>query len=188
MCRIRVLGILLAGLLLGGSAHSADERPKSAKAEAAAKDFEKEVARLDEDYRKLYGEAKAVYVKRLDEARADALEKKDLEEAQRIVALVKGLEDESPTKQMLTARQRLANSTWTWSDNQRTVTLHSNGTLTTNWMKDAKGGWMLNPDLTVTWWSTGHPWATIMKFNKDFTTHESYVPEQNIPRSGKRLK
>jgi hypothetical protein len=90
--------------------------------------------------------------------------------------------------QVAAVRHRLAGTTWEWEPGKSTLSLKTDGTVAASWLPDATGRWYVNPDLTVVWWCTGHPWATVMKFNENYTAHESVVPKHELPRAGKRIK
>ena len=180
----RLLGasVVSASLCLLGSA--APDGPSSAR--KAAEEFQSAVVQLDEDFQKGLAPARVDYAAALTEARKAALEKNDLEEAQRIAAAIKGVEAIPSPARALGLRHRLAGTTWEW-DGDKTLTLNADGTVAASWMPKDAGRWYVNPDLTVVWWSVGHPWASVVKFNANYTAHESHVPGENLPRSGKRV-
>ena len=160
--------------------------PKSAPALKAADDFQSEIVKLDEDFQKALEPLKADYAKALNEARKAALEKNDLDEAQRLAAAAKGLETMVAPVRATGLRHRLAGTTWEW-DGDKSLALNADGTVTASWMPKDTGRWYVNPDLTVVWWSTGHRWLSVMKFNANYTAYESHVPGENLPRAGNRL-
>jgi len=185
---ILLAAILVAALSLSSDGKVDDPKFKSMSAKKALDDFKRERAKLEEPYRKGLEKARTDYVKALEEARKQAIKDNDLEEAQRIVATLKEIDDVVTANKMATVRQRLANSKWEWVGREHTIVLNADGTMSATWMPNAKGYWYVNADLTVFWWSTGHGVACVMRFNADFTAHDSYTPKENLPRSGKRIK
>lgn len=189
MKRLTLVAFLAAGLLTVGTARTQEDRPRSSPARVATAEFEADVSRLDEEYRKKYAEVRAAYAKAMEGARQTALEKKDLDEAQRILETVKKVADEPYPRTIAAVRSRVANSSWVWhAPDEQIVTFHGDGTMTMNWAKGAKGFWHVNPDLTVVWWTPRYSNVNVMRFNRDFTAHDSYVPDKNLPRSGRRLR
>lgn len=180
----RLLGVsaVSASLCLIGA--TAPGGPSSAR--KAAEEFQSAVVQLDEDFQKGMAPARADYTAALTEARKAALEKNDLEEAQRIAASIKGVEALTSPLRAVGLRHRLAGTTWEW-EGDKTVTLNADGSVSASWMPKDTGRWYVNPDLTVVWWSTGQRWLRIMTFNANLTAHESRVPTENLPRAGKRV-
>lgn len=189
MLRATVYAVcVVVALAASGDGKVDDPKFKSAGAKKAADAFNKEVARLEDKYRKGLDQARAEYVKVLSEARKEAIKANNLEEAERIVATIKDA-DEATAKKMATVRQRVAGSVWEWSQRDYHLTLHADGTVSLTWHKDATGNWYVNPDGTVAWWCTKHNFVVVMRFNANFTAHESHTPTVNeLNRSGKRVK
>lgn len=179
--------VFAAGLSVSSPGKVDDPKFKSASAKRALDDFRRERGKVEEPYRKGLEKARTDYVKALEAARKQAVKDNDLDEAQRIAATLKDVDDTATAARVALVRQKLANTKWEWGGKD-TVTLNADGTLVANWMPTAKGFWYVNPDLTAFWWSTGHPWATVMRFNADYTAHESSVPKENLPRAGRRIK
>jgi len=179
---------LIVALATSGAGTIDDPKFKSPPAKKAAEDFKKGVAKLDEKYRKGLEKARADYVKALGEARKEAIKANDLEEAQRIVAAIKDADDTATANRIAAVRQRVAGSSWEWHGRDGIVSLHADGTSTATWMKGEKGCWHANADGTVVWWTSGHPWAAVMKFNANYSAHESGTPtKDDLKRAGKRI-
>lgn len=175
-------------LAASGDARVDDAKYKSASAKKAAEAFHKDVAKFEDKYRKGLEQARADYLKALAEARKEAIKANDLEEAEQLVIAVKALDDAAAAKKVATVRQRVSGSVWAWDGKDTFLTLHADGTVTLSWHKDATGNWYANPDGTVAWWCTKHSFITIMKFNAEFTAHDSFVPALDLKRAGKRVK
>jgi hypothetical protein len=105
MLRIAVLCVL-AVAVAAGAADPVNEPFKSADAKAAQARFEKEKKNLDDAYQKELRTIQKTYTGALNAARKTALEKNDLDEAQRIAETIKGIEEvEPPVPGKLTAKE-----------------------------------------------------------------------------------
>ena len=197
MFRTTLLAVCLTTTLAVSSSAGVDDMKfKTVAAKKAAEDFKRGLGKLDETYRKGLESARLEYIKALEDARKDAIKTNNLEEAERTIITIKRMDELGPpkdtatSKKMAQIRQRISNTTWEGTRDQSTITFNTDGTVTASWLKGETGYWYVNTDFSVYWWSTGSPWVTVMKFNFESYTYQSFIPNpaQDEKRTGKRLK
>jgi len=97
---------------------AADDRPQSPAAREAIKEYDAALKKLDDEYQKKVTALRDDYLKKLETAREESIAKKDLDEAQRILAELKAWAEEPPA----TVNLQIVAAWWGWYDAWKDVT------------------------------------------------------------------